>query len=69
MCVLHKLGYRLQTTGRGSVRVFLKPIREPRMISLREPHPADTLRPAILHNYIRKLMLTPDEFMELLKEC
>ena len=69
MCVLHKLGYRLQTAGRGSVRVFLNPTREPRTISLREPHPTGTLHPAILHNYIRKLMLTPDEFMELLKEC
>ena len=39
------------------------------LISLREPYPADTLHPAMLHKYIRKLMLTPDEFMELLKEC
>ncbi len=36
---------------------------------LREPHPSDTLRQAMLHNYLRKLMLTSDEFMELLKEC
>jgi hypothetical protein len=69
VCVLHKLGYRLQTAGRGSVRVFLNPTRDPRTISLREPHPSGTLHPAVLRNYIRKLMLTTDEFMKLLKEC
>jgi hypothetical protein len=28
-----------------------------------------TTRNITLHSYIRKLMLTSDEFMELLKEC
>jgi hypothetical protein len=69
VCVLHTLGYRLQTAGRGSVRVFHNATCESRTISLREPHPADTLRSAILHSYVRRLMLTPDEFMEILKEC
>lgn len=70
MCVLHKLGYCPQKAGRGSVRVFFNPRREPHTVSFREPHPVDTLRRAMLHNYIRKLMLTSsDEFMELLKKC
>jgi hypothetical protein len=50
-------------------RVFLSATREPHTVSLREPHPSNTLRQAMLHNYLRKLMLTSDEFMELLKEC
>ena len=32
-------------------------------------YPVGTLRQATLHSYIRKLMLTSHEFMELLKEC
>ena len=55
--------------GQGSLRVFLNATREPHTVSLREPHPSDALRQAMLHNYLRKLMLTSDEFMELLKEC
>lgn len=51
------------------MRVFFNPKREPHTVSFREPHPVDALRRAMLHNYIRKLMLTSDEFMELLKEC
>ena len=69
VCVLHKLGYRPQKAGRGSVRVFFNPARKPATVSFREPHPHDTLRPTALHNYIRKLLLTVDEFMELLEEC
>ena len=69
VCVLRKLGYRPQKAGQGSLRVFLNATREPHTVSLREPHPSDALRQAMLHNYLRKLMLTSDEFMELLKEC
>ena len=69
VCVLHKLGYRPQKTGQGSARVFFNPTRQPTTVSFREPHPGTTLRQATLHNYMRKLMLTSDEFMELLKEC
>ena len=47
----------------------LQSTRQPTTVSFREPHPGTTLRQATLHNYIRKLMLTSDEFMELLKEC
>jgi predicted RNA binding protein YcfA (HicA-like mRNA interferase family) len=69
VCVLHKLGYRPQKTGRGSARVFFNPTRRPTTVSFREPHPGDTLRRTMLHNYIRKLLLTVDEFMALLQEC
>jgi hypothetical protein len=69
VCVLRKLGYHPQTAGQASLRVFLSATREPHTVSLREPHPSNTLRQAMLHNYLRKLMLTSDEFVELLKEC
>ena len=69
VCVLHRLGYRPQKAGRGSARVFFNPARQPATVSFREPHPADTLRQTALHNYIRKLLLTVDEFMALLEEC
>ncbi len=67
--VLHRLGYRPQRAGRGSARVFFNPARKPTTVSFREPHPGDTLRQTMLHKYIRKLLLTVDEFMELLEDC
>jgi len=69
LCVLHKLGYSPQKAGRGSARVFFNPTRQQTTVSFREPHPRDTLRQTRLHNYIRKLLLTVDEFMALLEEC
>ncbi len=54
---------------RGSARVCFNPARQPATVSFREPHPSDTLRQTMLHNYSRKLLLTVDEFMALLKEC
>ena len=69
LCVLHRLGFRPQKAGRGSARVFFNPGRKPNTFSFREPHPRDTLRQTALHNCIRKLLLTVDEFMALLEEC
>ena len=49
--------------------MFFNPTRQPTRVSFREPHPGNTLRQTMLHNYIRKLLLTVDEFMALLEEC
>ena len=68
VCVLRKLGYRPQKAARGSARVFFNPTRQPTRVSFRELHPGDTLRQTMLHNYIRKLLLTVD-VMALLEEC
>lgn len=46
--------------------MFFNPTRQPATVSFRELHPSDTLRQTVLHNYIRKLLLTVDEFMALL---
>ena len=69
VCVLHRLGYVPQKAGRGSVRVFFNATREPHTVAFREPHPGGTMGPAILRKSVRKLMLKPEEFMELLAEC
>ena len=39
------------------------------MVSFREPHPGDGLHQPMLRQYLRKLLLSPDEFMQLLENC
>jgi hypothetical protein len=51
------------------MRVYFNANREPHTVSFREPHPGDTMGPGILRKNVRKLMLEPDEFIELLREC
>jgi hypothetical protein len=67
--VLRKLGYAAQKGKAGSVRAFVNPSRNPEVVSFREPHPASNLRPPMLRVYLRKLLLDPDEFMQLLEDC
>jgi len=69
VCVLRKLGYTAQKGKAGSARSFVNPGRNPNVISLREPHLGDNLRPPMLRNYLRKLLLDPDEFTHLLEDC
>jgi len=69
MCVLRNLGYGPQAAKRGSLRSFFNPARSPHTVSLREPHPGDVLPQAMLRGYLRKLTLSPDEFLRLLKDC
>ncbi len=51
------------------MRVFFNATREPHTVTFREPHPGDNMGPAILRKNVRKLMLKPGEFMQLLTEC
>ncbi len=67
--VLRKLGYIPQKGKAGSARSFFNPRRSPHLVSFREPHPGDNLRPPMLREYLRKLLLAPDEFMQLLEDC
>src|SRR2546430_17564552 len=69
VCVLRKLGYTAQQGKAGSARSFVNPSRNPNVVSLREPHPGDNLRPPMLRQYLRKRLLDPDEFMHLLEDC
>ena len=69
VCVLRKLGYAPQKGKAGSARSFFNPRRSPNVISFREPHPGDDLRPQALREYLRKLGVAPDEFIQLLEDC
>jgi len=69
VCVLRKLGYTAQKTKQGSERSFINPGRIPNIVSFREPHPGQNKRPPVLRQSIRKLLLSPDEFMRLLEDC
>jgi len=69
VCVLRKLGYTAQKTKQGSIRSFVNPGRIPNVVSFREPHPGQDLRPTMLRTSLRKLLLDQDEFVQLLKDC
>jgi hypothetical protein len=69
VCVLRKLGYTPQKGKAGSARSFSNPSRSPSVVSLREPHPGGSLRQRQLREYLRKLALAPDEFMQILEDC
>jgi len=69
VCVLRKLGYAAEKTKHGSARSFVNPGRIPYVVSFREPHPGQNLRPPMLREALRKLLLSPDEFMRLLEDC
>jgi hypothetical protein len=69
VCVLRKLGYTAQKGKAGSARSFVNPGRNPNVVSLREPHLGDNLGQAMLREYLRKLLLDPNEFMHLLADC
>ena|ERR1019366_8838645 len=63
VCVLRKLGYTAQNTKHGSARSFRNPGRIPNVVSFREPHPGRNMRQRMLHEYLRKLLLAPDEYV------
>jgi hypothetical protein len=69
VCVLRKLGYTLQKGKAGAARSFANPGRTPNVVSLREPHPGQNLRPPALREYLRKLLLDEDEFLQILEDC
>jgi hypothetical protein len=66
--VLRKLGYTPQKGKAGSARSFCNPSRIPNVVSFREPHPGQNMRQRMLHEYLRKLLLSSDEFIQLLDE-
>ena len=66
VCLLRDLGYRPLKSHRGSVRQFSNLTRSSKVVSFHEPHSGDTLHKATLHESLRKLQLSPDEFVQLL---
>jgi hypothetical protein len=69
VCVLRKLGYTAQKTKQGSIRSFMNSERIPNLVSFREPHSGQNVRPPMLRTSLRKLLLDEDEFLRLLKDC
>src|SRR5215471_9442648 len=49
----------------GSARSFRNPTRNPNVVIFREPHPGQNV---MLHECLRQLLLSPDEFMRLLND-
>jgi predicted RNA binding protein YcfA (HicA-like mRNA interferase family) len=69
VCVLKFLGYSLYESKPGSARVFHSQHREPKLVTFHEPHGKDPIRTGTLREYIRKLDLTKEQFLEILKDC
>jgi len=69
VCVLRKLGYTAQKGKAGAVRAFTNPNRTPNIVAFREPHPGKNLGATTLRQYLRRLLLEEDEFMQLLLDC
>jgi predicted RNA binding protein YcfA (HicA-like mRNA interferase family) len=67
--VLCQLKYRQLKNKRGSARSFHNPAREPVIVTFHEPHGKDPIRAGTLREYIEKLKLTKEQFLELLKNC
>jgi hypothetical protein len=63
------MGYTAQKTKQGAKRSFMSPERIPNFVSFRDPHPGQNLRPPMLRMCLRKLLLSPDEFVQLLEDC
>jgi predicted RNA binding protein YcfA (HicA-like mRNA interferase family) len=69
VCVLRSLGYELAHSKRGAARTFHNPNAHPPLVTFHEPHGGDTLRQGTLREYLRKLNLSPADFLERLRDC
>jgi hypothetical protein len=69
VCVLRKLGYVPQKGKAGSGRPFFNPSRNPNVVTFREPRAGQNVRLTALREYLRKLGVAPDEFIQLLEDC
>jgi len=69
VCVLEALGYEMMKSKRGSARSFYSKNRQPSVVTFHEPHGKDAIRDGTLREYIRKLQITREQFLEILKSC
>jgi predicted RNA binding protein YcfA (HicA-like mRNA interferase family) len=67
--VLAKLGYTAQRAKLGSARSFRNPTRKPNVVTFREPRPGQDVRPTGSREYLRKLGVARDEFIQLVRDC
>jgi predicted RNA binding protein YcfA (HicA-like mRNA interferase family) len=66
--VLEALGYAPMKSKRGAARSFHNPQRNPPVVTFHEPHGGDTIRQGTLTDYLNKLNLERDKFMELIQD-
>lgn len=69
VCVLKSLGYQELSSKAGAARSFHNPNGQPPVVTFHEPHKGDTLRLGTLSEYLRKLQLSREEFLDLLRHC
>ena len=69
VCVLAKLGYKPIKAKRGSARTLPASLESRQSLPSMSRHGKDTLREGTLREYLRKLNLSRDEFLELLDRC
>jgi predicted RNA binding protein YcfA (HicA-like mRNA interferase family) len=69
VCVLEVLGYEMMKSKRGSARNFHSKTRQPSVVTFHEPHGKDPIRDGTLREYIRKLQITREQFLEILDGC
>ena len=50
-------------------KIVREPGTYPNVVSFREPHPGQNMRPPMLRESLRKLLLSPEEFMRILEDC
>ncbi|MGH9698118.1 MAG: type II toxin-antitoxin system HicA family toxin [Candidatus Acidiferrales bacterium] len=66
--VVKKLGYEACKPKGGSARNFKNCQLSPPIVTFHEPHGSDPVRKGTLREYIRKLGITKERFLELLNE-
>jgi len=64
--ILKKLGYELGKEGPGAARTYNNQHRDPESVTFHEPHGKHGLKKGTLREYVRKLKLEREEFLELL---
>jgi len=69
LCVLCQLKYKQLKNKRGSARSFHNPDRDPALVTFHEPHGKNPIRAGTLREYIGKLKLSKEDFLQLLKNC
>jgi len=66
--VVKALGYEPCKSKGGSARNFQNWNLSPPVVTFHEPHGSDTIAKGTLREYIRKLNITRERFLELLEE-
>jgi predicted RNA binding protein YcfA (HicA-like mRNA interferase family) len=69
VCVLRQLGYQECGSRGGAARTYKNDNASPPIATFHEPHGGDTLPLGTLREYLRKLNISREKFLELLENC